>query len=66
VCRRVVVVFVRAVLGCLRARACDRGLPDGRGDAVAVIQRFGEPSISTYIYTRSCWTASSRRTVRVP
>jgi hypothetical protein len=34
-------VFVRAVLGVLRARARDHGLEDGRGGAVAVIQRFG-------------------------
>ncbi len=39
VCRGVVAVFVRAVLGCLRAR--DGGVADGRGGAVAVIQRFG-------------------------
>jgi hypothetical protein len=41
VCRGVVAVFVRAVLGCLRARARDGGVADGRGGAVAVIQRFG-------------------------
>jgi hypothetical protein len=41
VCRGVVAVFVRAVLGGLRARACDGGVADGRGGAVAVIQRFG-------------------------
>jgi hypothetical protein len=41
VCRGVVAVFVRAVLGCLRARALDGGVLDGRGGAVAVIQRFG-------------------------
>src|SRR6266849_8701521 len=41
VCRGVVAVFVRAVLRCLRARARDGGVPDGRGGAVAVIQRFG-------------------------
>jgi hypothetical protein len=40
-CRAVVGVFVRAVLGFLRARARDGGVPDGRGGAVAVIQRFG-------------------------
>jgi hypothetical protein len=41
VCRGVVAVFVRAVLGFLRARARDGGVPDGRGGAVVVIQRFG-------------------------
>jgi hypothetical protein len=37
VCRGVVAVFVRAVLGFLRARARDGGVADGRGGAVAVI-----------------------------
>jgi Putative transposase/Transposase zinc-binding domain len=41
VCRGVVAVFLRAVLGFLRARARDTGVADGRGGAVAVIQRFG-------------------------
>jgi hypothetical protein len=41
VCRGVVAVFVRSVLGFLRARARDDGVVDGRGGAVAVIQRFG-------------------------
>ena len=40
-CRAVVGVFVRAVLGFLRARARLDGVTDGRGGAVAVIQRFG-------------------------
>lgn len=40
-CRALVGVFLRAVLGFLRARARDGGVADGRGGAVAVIQRFG-------------------------
>lgn len=40
-CRVVVAVFVRAVLRCLRARACEAGVGDARGGAVAVVQRFG-------------------------
>jgi hypothetical protein len=40
-CRRIVAVFLHAVLGFLRARARDGGVADGRGGAVAVIQRFG-------------------------
>ena len=40
-CRAVVAVFLRALLGFLRARARDNGVADGRGGAVAVIQRFG-------------------------
>lgn len=40
-CRGVVAVFLRAVLGFLRARARDGGVGDGRGGAIAVIQRFG-------------------------
>lgn len=41
VCRGVVGVFIRAVLGFLRARGRDAGVANGRGGAVAVIQRFG-------------------------
>ncbi len=44
-CRGVVAVFLRAVLGFLRARARDDGVADGRGGAAAVIQRFGGTSI---------------------
>jgi Transposase zinc-binding domain/Putative transposase len=41
VCRAVVAVFLRAVLGWLRRWAAARGVRDGRGGAVAVIPRFG-------------------------
>ena len=40
-CLAVVAVFMRAVLGWLRRRARNSGTDDGRGGAVAVIQRFG-------------------------
>ena len=40
-CRGVVAVSVGAVLGWLRRRAQGDGVADGRGGAVAVIQRFG-------------------------
>lgn len=41
-CRAVVGVFMRAVLGFLRHRArTEQGVADGRGGAVAIIQRFG-------------------------
>ena len=40
-CRAVTGVFVRAVHGSLRRRARRQGAPDGRGGAVAIIQRFG-------------------------
>ena len=40
-CRAVVGVLLRAVFRVLRARARDGGVEDGRGGAVAVIQRFG-------------------------
>jgi hypothetical protein len=40
-CRAVTGVFVRAVLGSLRRRARRQGAPDGRGGAVAIVQRFG-------------------------
>ena len=40
-CRAVVGVAVRAILGALRARARRQGLADARGGAVAILQRFG-------------------------
>ncbi len=40
-CRAVVAVYLRAVLGWLRRQARRRGVIDGRGGAVAVVQRFG-------------------------
>ena len=40
-CRAVVAVYLRAVLGFLRRRARRAGVTDGRGGAVAIIQRFG-------------------------
>lgn len=40
-CRAVVAVAVRAILGSLRRRARTRGVADGRGGAVAILQRFG-------------------------
>ena len=40
-CRMVVRVYVRAVLGFLRERARRDGMADGRSGAVAIIQRFG-------------------------
>ena len=45
VCRGVVAVFVRAVLGFLRARARWNGVADGRSGAVAVVQASGARSI---------------------
>ena len=64
-CRAVVGVYLRAVLGALRGRARRGGVVDGRGGAVAavrIVQRFGGASISTYTCTRWSSTASSRRT----
>jgi hypothetical protein len=40
-CRAVLCVFIRAVLGFERRRAAQRGIIDGRGGAVTAIQRFG-------------------------
>lgn len=40
-CRAVVGVYVRAVVGFLRARARRNNVADGRSGAVAIIQRFG-------------------------
>jgi Putative transposase len=63
-CRAVVGVFLRAVFRVLCERARDDGVEEGRGGAVAVIQRFGGAlNLNVHIH-RSCWTASSRGTVR--
>ncbi|MGH9160540.1 MAG: transposase zinc-binding domain-containing protein [Vicinamibacteraceae bacterium] len=40
-CRAVVGVAVRTILGFLRRRARRQGVQEGRGGAVAIIQRFG-------------------------
>lgn len=40
-CRAVVAVYLRTVLGFLRRRARRDGVADGRSGAVAIIQRFG-------------------------
>lgn len=40
-CRAVVQVYMRAVLGWLRQQARQRGVSGGRGGAVAIVQRFG-------------------------
>jgi hypothetical protein len=40
-CRAVVGVYVRAVLGFVRARARHNGIANGRSGAVVMIQRFG-------------------------
>ena len=40
-CRAVVAVYVRTVLGFLRHVARQAGVVDGRGGAVAIVQRFG-------------------------
>ncbi len=40
-CRAVVAVFVRAVVGWLRREARRRGVVDGHGGAVVIVQRFG-------------------------
>ena len=40
-CRAVVTIYLRAVLGWLRRQSRLRGVADGRGGAVAIIQRFG-------------------------
>jgi len=40
-CRAVIAVYVRAVLGWYRRQARMRGIADGRGGAVVIVQRFG-------------------------
>jgi hypothetical protein len=52
-CRAVVGVFMRAVLGFLRRRArAERGVTDGRSGAVAIIQRFGS-ALNTNIHAHA-------------
>jgi hypothetical protein len=51
-CRAVVAVYLRAVLGWLRRWASAAGVTDGRGGAVAVIQRFGGCGQSERPYPR--------------
>jgi hypothetical protein len=58
-CRAVVGVTMCAVLGWLRNRARLDGLTDGRGGAVAIIQRSEARSISTCTFTRSCARGSA-------
>ncbi len=48
-CRAVLAVFIRAVLGFERRRAAARGMPDGVGGAVTAIQRFGS-ALNTNIH----------------
>lgn len=40
-CRAVVGVAVRSILGCLRRRSRQQGVAGGRGGAVVIVQRFG-------------------------
>jgi len=60
-CRAVLGVAVRAVLGFYRRRARRTGVRDGRSGAVTVIQRFGGGLQLNVHFHTSCWTASSPR-----
>ena len=51
-CRAVVGVGVRAVVGFLRHRAREAGAADGRGGAVAIVQRFGGAmNLNVHVHT---------------
>lgn len=63
-CRTVVGVYARAVFGFLRRRAQRAGVADGRGGAVAILQRFGAALNLNGTSTRSSSTASSPGTRR--
>jgi hypothetical protein len=64
-CRAVVGVALRAVLGWLRRRARLDGVPDGRGGAVVVIQRFGGSlNLNPHLHALSYWTGCSPRPKR--
>ena len=50
-CRAVVGRTMRAIVGFLRRRARDAGVTDGRGGAVAILQRFGgELNLNVHIH----------------
>jgi hypothetical protein len=62
-CRAVVGVFMRAVLGFLQRQARARqGVTNERGGAVAIIQRFGAALNLNSTFTHSCWMACMRKT----
>jgi hypothetical protein len=61
-CRAVMAVFMRAVLGFLRRRArVEAGVADGRSGAVVIVQRFGAPLNVNVMGMPSCSMACSRR-----
>ena len=72
-CRAVLAVFIRAVLGFERRRAARRGSADGSGGAVTAIQRFGS-ALNTNVHFHTLVvqgvfiddTAGTRRFVPLP
>jgi len=58
-CRAVLGVFIRAVLGWYRRRGRRGGVPDGQSGTVPSCSASGAGSNSTYIFTRSASTACS-------
>jgi hypothetical protein len=67
-CRAVLAVFIRAVLGFERRRAAQRGIADGRGGAVTAIQRFGSAlNCNVHFHTlaaQGVFVAAAERTRR--
>jgi hypothetical protein len=50
-CRAVVAVYMRAVLGFLRRRAAQAGVKAGQSGGVAIIQRFGAaPKLNVHVH----------------
>jgi len=63
-CRAVVGVYVRAVLGFLRHSARQAGVVNGRGGAVAIIQRFGGAVNLNGMRASSCLRVSAIASTR--
>ena len=65
-CRAVVAVSMRAVLGWLRSRARLDDVADGRGGAVAIVQRFGGAlNLNVHVHALVLDGVFAHRTVRV-
>lgn len=59
-CRAVVAVFVRAVLGWYRRHARRTGVSNGRGGAVVIVQRFGSGRASALRMSGATWGSPAR------
>jgi hypothetical protein len=66
-CRGVVAVFVRAVLGWYRRQARMSGVSNGRGGAVVIVQRFGSAlNLNVHLHAMATGAAVGRRSLWAP